>query len=138
MPDRKQAFWKTTVYGLRVKGASLLADVFVRSALLYFNGTYGYMTTARKFLEEMPKRAYSGISYKSIRKYGISLNYITIVSILGYCSALNDLLKVGAYIVLMGFGKDDYVKNPLLTMYAKCGDFASNSFIFNEFSSKND
>ncbi|KAI3933650.1 hypothetical protein MKW92_014151 [Papaver armeniacum] len=59
-------------------------------------------------------------AYKSMRKDGISVNYITIVSILGYWSAPNDLVKVGARIVLMGFGQDDYVKNSLLTMYGKC------------------
>ncbi|KAI3878817.1 hypothetical protein MKW92_024963 [Papaver armeniacum] len=79
-------------------------------------------------------------AYKSMRKDGISVNYITIVSILGSWSAPNDLLKVGmsihAHIVLMGFGQDDYVKNSLLTMYAKCGDFTSSNFIFNEFDSK--
>ncbi|KAI3873039.1 hypothetical protein MKX03_018660 [Papaver bracteatum] len=59
-------------------------------------------------------------AYKSMRKDGISVNYITIVSILGSWSALNDLLRVGmsihAHIVLMGFGQDDYVKNSLLTI----------------------
>ncbi|KAI3876199.1 hypothetical protein MKW98_029151 [Papaver atlanticum] len=79
-------------------------------------------------------------AYKSMRKDGISVNYITIMSILGSWSAPNDFLKVGmsihAHIVLMGIGQDDYVKNSLLTMYAKCGDFTSSNFIFNEFASK--
>ncbi|KAI3836361.1 hypothetical protein MKW92_045507 [Papaver armeniacum] len=68
-------------------------------------------------------------AYKSMRKDGISVNYITTVSILGSWSALNDLLRVGmsihAHIVLMGFGQDDYVKNSLTI-----------SFIFNEFASE--
>ncbi|KAI3878818.1 hypothetical protein MKW92_024964 [Papaver armeniacum] len=68
-------------------------------------------------------------AYKSMRKDGISVNYITTVSILGSWSALNDLLRVRMsihpHIVLMGFGQDDYVKNSLTI-----------SFIFNEFASE--
>ncbi|KAI3878819.1 hypothetical protein MKW92_024965 [Papaver armeniacum] len=73
-------------------------------------------------------------AYKSMRKDGISVNYKIIASILGSCSAPNDLRKVGmsiiAHIVLMGFGQDDYlgfgsdlhVANAAMDMYGKCGD----------------
>ncbi|KAI3836360.1 hypothetical protein MKW92_045506 [Papaver armeniacum] len=80
-------------------------------------------------------------AYKSMRKDGIYVNYKTIASILGSCSAPNDLRKVGmsiiAHIVFMGFGQDDYihgliiklgfgsdlhVANAAMDMYGKCGD----------------
>ncbi|XP_026378566.1 putative pentatricopeptide repeat-containing protein At1g69350, mitochondrial [Papaver somniferum] len=123
MPNRNQASWDTTVSGF--VGAGLRVKGKCRNELIGGSAE-----------NEEPQAAVK--AYKSMRKDGISVNYVTIVSILGYWSALNDLVKVGARIILMGFGQDDYVKNSLLTMYAKCGDFASSSFIFNEFASKTD
>ena len=70
-----------------------------------------------------------------MREAGIRGNYITMVNILGICSAPKDLMKYGtplhAHVVTMGFDSDDFVKNSLIAMYAKCGDFSSSEFIFN-------
>ncbi|OVA11828.1 Pentatricopeptide repeat [Macleaya cordata] len=88
---------------------------------------------------EEPREAMK--AFKSMRENGLSANYITLVNILGSCSAPNDLLTYGmpihASIVHTGFERDDYVKNSLLTMYAKCGDLASSNFIFAGFANKN-
>ncbi|RZC59019.1 hypothetical protein C5167_006329 [Papaver somniferum] len=124
MPDRNQASWNTTVSGF--VGAGLRLVNFLRKCR---NELIGGSVEI-----EEPQAAVK--AYKSMKEDGISVNYVTIVSILGYWSALNDLVKVGERIILMGFGQDDYVKNSLLTMYAKCGVFAFSSFIFNEFASK--
>ncbi|KAH7667832.1 Pentatricopeptide repeat-containing protein [Dioscorea alata] len=56
------------------------------------------------------------------------------VNVLSSCSAPQDLLQFGmplhAHIISSGFESDEFVKNSLLTMYSKCGDFNSSKFIF--------
>ncbi|GFS37098.1 tetratricopeptide repeat (TPR)-like superfamily protein [Actinidia rufa] len=79
--------------------------------------------------------------FKLMRGGGPPANYITVVNVLGACLAPNALLIHGmpmhAYIILTGFESDDYVNNSLITMYAKCGDLNSSSYIFSRFLSKN-
>ncbi|KAL6998901.1 hypothetical protein U1Q18_000068 [Sarracenia purpurea var. burkii] len=79
--------------------------------------------------------------FKLMRGGGIPANYITVVNVLGACSAPNALLihgmPVHAHVVLTGFESDDYVKNSLITMYAKCGDLDSSSYIFSRLLDKN-
>ena len=73
-------------------------------------------------------------AYKSMRAKGTPGNYITMVNVLGACLSPDDLLKRGkpfhAHIVCTGYESDDYVKNSLITMYAKCGDLDSSNYIF--------
>ncbi|KAJ4766993.1 Pentatricopeptide repeat-containing protein [Rhynchospora pubera] len=70
----------------------------------------------------------------SMRENSIKANYITLISLLGAFSCTRDLTNWGmplhAYIISAGFESDNYVKNSLITMYAKCGDDKSSSFIF--------
>ncbi|XP_039135534.1 LOW QUALITY PROTEIN: pentatricopeptide repeat-containing protein At3g24000, mitochondrial-like [Dioscorea cayenensis subsp. rotundata] len=72
--------------------------------------------------------------FSLMRRVGIRGNYITMVNVLGSCSAPQDLLQFGmplhAHIISCGFESDEFVKNSLLTMYSKCGDFNSSKFIF--------
>ncbi|ONK61901.1 uncharacterized protein A4U43_C08F34740 [Asparagus officinalis] len=75
-----------------------------------------------------------------MREAGIRANYITMVNVLGICSATKDLMKYGmplhSHIITMGFDSDEFVKNSLISMYAKCGDFDSSGFIFDGLESK--
>ncbi|CAK9174992.1 unnamed protein product [Ilex paraguariensis] len=79
--------------------------------------------------------------FKLMRERGKSGNYITLVNVLGACSAPHDLLTHGmplhAHIVLTGMESDEYVKNSLITMYAKCGDLKSCDYIFSGLVHKN-
>ncbi|XP_058097163.1 pentatricopeptide repeat-containing protein At3g24000, mitochondrial [Magnolia sinica] len=78
--------------------------------------------------------------FNSMRETGMVTNYITMVNVLSACSSPDDLLKYGmpihAHIVLSGFESDNYVKNSLLTMYAKCGALDSSYFIFDGLAEK--
>ncbi|WOL04795.1 hypothetical protein Cni_G13517 [Canna indica] len=75
-----------------------------------------------------------------MRKAGVGSNYITMVNILGAFSNSCDLMKYGkplhAHAVSTGLESDEYVKNSLLTMYAKCGDLDSSVYIFDGLESK--
>ncbi|KAL4200889.1 hypothetical protein AMTRI_Chr02g255880 [Amborella trichopoda] len=68
------------------------------------------------------------------------MNYITMVNILASCSTSEDLMVHGmplhARVIVYGFGSDEYVRNSLLMMYAKCGDLDSSAEIFNNLSNK--
>ncbi|XP_068645852.1 pentatricopeptide repeat-containing protein At3g24000, mitochondrial [Aristolochia californica] len=79
--------------------------------------------------------------FNQMREAGIRANYITLVNVLGACSAPKDLLKYGmsihGFLVTSGFEVDNHVKNSLLTMYAKSGDLDSSNFIFNRLERKN-
>ncbi|XP_010922365.1 pentatricopeptide repeat-containing protein At2g03880, mitochondrial isoform X1 [Elaeis guineensis] len=78
--------------------------------------------------------------YNWMREAGITANYITMVNILGACFTPNDLLKYGkplhAHVVSTGFESDEYVKNSLITMYAKCDDLDSSAYIFDGLGNK--
>lgn len=75
-------------------------------------------------------------TYKLMREWGEPTNYITMISILGACTAPSDLLKLGmplhAHMVVTGFETEEYVKNSLITMYANCGDLTCSRYIFDE------
>ncbi|PKA63714.1 Pentatricopeptide repeat-containing protein [Apostasia shenzhenica] len=69
-----------------------------------------------------------------MKEAGVTGNYITFVNALGICCNPYDLLNQGmplhAHIIFTGLENDDFVKNSLITMYAKCGDFVSSGSIF--------
>jgi pentatricopeptide repeat protein len=69
-----------------------------------------------------------------MRENNMKENYITVISLLGAFSRTAHLTNYGmplhAYIISAGFESDIYVKNSLITMYAKCGDSKSSGFIF--------
>lgn len=141
------------VHGLVIT-AGLSDNLIVCNALITMYGKCKMMIEAKNIFQNMPKKDLvtwnalignyaeadeSGDAlyfFKQMREEGVSSNYITIVNILGACSSPEDLLVHGmplhAHIVLMGFESDDYVKNSLITMYAKCGDFNSSNYIFSE------
>ncbi|URE23864.1 pentatricopeptide [Musa troglodytarum] len=78
--------------------------------------------------------------FNQMRKAGVRANYITIVNILGAFSDPLDLMKYGkplhAHALSTGLESDEFVKNSLLTMYAKCGDLDSSIYIFDGLESK--
>ncbi|KAF8412703.1 hypothetical protein HHK36_000671 [Tetracentron sinense] len=145
-----------TVHALVIH-AGLHENLIVGNALVTMYGKSGMMEEAVRVLRTMPER--DGVtwnsligghaendqpqeavkSFKLMREDGTPANYITMVNVLGAFSA-DDLLKYGmaihAHIVLTGFESDGYVKNSLLTMYAKCGDFNSSNFIFDGLTNK--
>ncbi|KAG9441852.1 hypothetical protein H6P81_017706 [Aristolochia fimbriata] len=79
--------------------------------------------------------------FNQMRKAGIRPNYITLVNVLGACSARKALLDHGmpihGFIISSGFEADDHVQNSVLTMYAKSGDLDSSNFIFSRLERKN-
>ncbi|GFQ01826.1 pentatricopeptide repeat-containing protein at4g13650 [Phtheirospermum japonicum] len=76
-------------------------------------------------------------TFKSMRKNGVLPNYITLINVLGSCF---DLKKYGkplhACILVTGFGSDEYVRNSLISMYAKCGDLESSNSIFHSLANR--
>ncbi|KAL8147067.1 pentatricopeptide repeat-containing protein At2g03880, mitochondrial [Apium graveolens] len=72
--------------------------------------------------------------FMSMRKEGMHANYITMINVLAACFTPRDLPNHGmplhGHAILTGFICDDFVKNSLITMYAKCGDLKSSNNIF--------
>lgn len=136
----------------------LQANLLVGNALVTMYGKCGAMGEARHVFRMMPEtelvtwNAMIGghaeneeqqgamEAFKLMRDLGIPSNYITIVNVLSACSSRDELLKYGmpihAHAISSGFESDDYVKNSLLTMYAKCGELGSSNFIFNGLATK--
>ncbi|KAL2936533.1 hypothetical protein RDABS01_000355 [Bienertia sinuspersici] len=75
-------------------------------------------------------------TFKLMRRRGLQENYITIVNLLSSFSSSTSLLKHGlsihALIISIGFETDEYVKNSLIIMYAKCSDLDSSSILFSK------
>ncbi|KAL1815025.1 hypothetical protein ACET3Z_017599 [Daucus carota] len=133
--------------------AGLHNNVIVGNALVSMYGKCGMMWEAKQIFQMMPERdlvtwnaligSYAeneepGQAMKlfiSMRKEGMHANYITMINILAACSTPSDLLNHGmplhGHSVCTGFICDDYVKNSLITMYAKSGDLKSSNSIFN-------
>ncbi|EXB53343.1 hypothetical protein L484_016225 [Morus notabilis] len=138
--------------------SGLQANIVIGNALVTMYGKSGVMAEARKVSTIMPKRdevtwnALIGChaeneeaneslkAFNMMRKEGIRENYITIVNVLGAFSTPDCLQKQGmpihAYIVRTGFDSDKFVQTSLITMYAKCGDLHSSSFMFDGLSTK--
>ncbi|KAK7281498.1 hypothetical protein RIF29_09552 [Crotalaria pallida] len=80
-------------------------------------------------------------AFNLLREEGLSVNYITIVNLLGACLCPDDLLEHGmpihAHIVVAGFELDTYVQSSLITMYAQCGDLSTSNYIFDVLANKN-
>lgn len=131
----------------------------IGNSLITMYGKYGMMTEAKRVVEAMPKRdvvTWNSLigghaeneepeeaikAFRLMREQGTPENYITMVNILGAFWTGNQLVRQGmpihARITLTGFESDDYVKNSLITMYGKCGDFYSSNFIFHGLPNKN-
>ncbi|XP_021724373.1 pentatricopeptide repeat-containing protein At3g24000, mitochondrial-like [Chenopodium quinoa] len=132
--------------------SGLANNLIVGNSLITMYANLGLTNKAQKVFETMPDQdtvtwnALIGgyaeneeadeafISYKLMRRRGLQENYITIVNLLSSFSSASSLLTRGmsvhAHIVCTGFESDEYVKNSLLTMYAKCGDLDSSSVLF--------
>lgn len=139
--------------------AGLDGNLIVGNALIAMYGQCNMMSEAKKVFQKMSKKdlvtwnALIGACaeneepdealkyFKLMRGGSISANYITIVNVLGAFSASSALIVHGmpmhAHIVHTGFELDDYVKNSLITMYAKCGDLSSSNYIFSQLADKN-
>ncbi|KAL5542874.1 hypothetical protein UlMin_010584 [Ulmus minor] len=138
--------------------SGLESNLVVGNALVTMYGKSGLTAEARKILRIMPKRdevtwnALVGClaeneepneaveAFTAMRREGIPENYITIVNVLGAFLTSDGLQKQGrplhAHIVLAGFESDKYVQTSLVTMYSKCGDLKSSSFMFDGLSTK--
>ncbi|KAF9603805.1 hypothetical protein IFM89_037939 [Coptis chinensis] len=134
-------------------------NLLLGNALITMYGKCGVMGYAENIFQSMPQHdvvtwntvigghldneeSQKAVKYfKLMREDGISANYITIVNVLGSFSASEDLLNYGmsvhAHTVITGFEQDSYVRNSLLTMYAKCGDLNSSNFIFERLDTQN-
>ncbi|KAG5546883.1 hypothetical protein RHGRI_018896 [Rhododendron griersonianum] len=139
--------------------AGLHDNLIVGNALVTMYGKCGEMGEAKQVFQKMPKKdlvtwnaligAYAENEepdeamklFKLMRVERTPANYITVVNVLGACLAPNALLIHGmpihAHTVSTGFESDDYVKNSLITMYAKCGDLNSCSYVFSRLLDKN-
>ncbi|KAK3010131.1 hypothetical protein RJ639_011788 [Escallonia herrerae] len=139
--------------------AGLQDNRIVGNALVTMYGKCGMMCYAKQVFQRMPEK--ESVTWNALiggyaeneepdlaiqlfmlmRKRGEPTNYITVVNVLGACSAPKELLKHGmplhALIVLTGFESENYVKNSLITMYAKCGDLKSSNYLFNGLVNKN-
>ncbi|KAK2972029.1 hypothetical protein RJ640_005049 [Escallonia rubra] len=139
--------------------AGLQDNRIVGNAIVTMYGKCGMMCYAKQVFQRMPEK--ESVTWNALiggyaeneepdqaiklfmlmRKGGEPTNYITVVNVLGACSAPKELLKHGmplhALIVLTGFESENYVKNSLITMYAKCGDLKSSNYLFNGLVNKN-
>ncbi|KAF3787079.1 Pentatricopeptide repeat-containing protein [Nymphaea thermarum] len=79
--------------------------------------------------------------FNMMRKNGGQSNYITLVNVLSACLQKEHLLMWGfsihALVLFSGFEIDEFVKNALITMYARCGGLEVSNILFNE-SASND
>ncbi|KAI3931046.1 hypothetical protein MKW92_031629, partial [Papaver armeniacum] len=108
--------------GIQIHGfaekAGFLADGFASSALLHFYGTYGYMTTARKFFEEMPDR--NVVSWTSLM-IDYSNNGDPEEAIEIYCKMKGAGVSCGAnsfaHVMVSGSGSNVSVANTLINMF---------------------
>lgn len=139
------------IYGLH-------ENLIVGNALVTMYGKCGMMSEAKQVFHKMSERelvTWNALiggyaenknteetlkTFKLMRRWGESANYITVIGVLGACTAPCDLLKRGmplhAHMVVTGFETEEYVKNSLITMYANCGDLNSSQIIFDELVNK--
>lgn len=139
--------------------SGLHKNSIVGNALVTMYGKCCMMSEAEKVFKRMPQRSLvtwnaliGGYAenegtdqavkkFKLLKKEGEITNYITMVHLLGACTAPVDLLKCGmplhAHTILTGLESDDYVKNSLITMYANCNDLYSSNYIFSGLVTKN-
>ncbi|KAL5713535.1 hypothetical protein ACHQM5_015601 [Ranunculus cassubicifolius] len=139
--------------------ASLNDDFLVGNALVTMYGNFQMMERAEHIFRTIPLRdgvtwnaLIGGYSenkepnqvtrvFKMMRECGASIDYITVINILGCSSVVDDLMVLGmpvhAHIILTGFEQDQYVQTSLLTMYARCGDFRSSELIFQKLDMRN-
>ncbi|GKV27574.1 hypothetical protein SLEP1_g36734 [Rubroshorea leprosula] len=80
-------------------------------------------------------------AFQLMREESIPANYITLANVLGACWTPDNLLTHGmpihARIISTGFESNDYVRNSLIMMYAKCGDLQACNYIFEGLVGKN-
>ncbi|GAA0156252.1 hypothetical protein LIER_13784 [Lithospermum erythrorhizon] len=138
--------------------SGLQKNMILGNALVTMYGKCGIMDEAKKIFQIMPEKElvtwnsliggfaeneqlHEAMStFKLMRYGGEHANYITIINLLGAFSTPSDLLKLGsplhAHIVQTGLATDEFVKNSLITMYAKCGDLNSSNYIFSSLAKK--
>lgn len=130
-------------------------NLIIGNTLITFYGKCHKMAEAKKLFQRMSK--YDKVTwntliggfadnsepneavaaFKLMREGGTcDVDYITIVNTLGSCLTKEDLIKYGtaihAHTVVTGFDLDQHVQSSLITMYAKCGDLHSSSYIFDK------
>lgn len=132
--------------------AGLANNLIVGNSLLGMYANCGLMMTAKQVFDLMPEKdvvTWNALiggyadnedtdeafrTFMRMRRKGLPTNYITIVNVLASISLPSGLLTYGmplhAHIVGTGLESDEYVKNSLITMYAKCGDLESSGVFF--------
>lgn len=150
------------VEGKIVHGLALIfgfqENLIVGNALVTMYGKCQMMSEAKQVFQKMPKLELvtwnalvggyaeneepdeAAKAFKLMREKGEPANYITMISVLGACSAPSYLLRFGmplhAHMILTGFERNEYVKNSLITMYANCGELSLSNIIFDELANK--
>ncbi|GAB4849802.1 hypothetical protein Ancab_004600 [Ancistrocladus abbreviatus] len=134
-------------------------NLIVCNSLVTLYGKCGLMMEANQVFRTMPMKdivTYNALigghaeneeadaaltAFCLMRRSSLPVNYITIVNLLASFSSPYNLFKHGmpihAHLIHLGFESDEYVKNSLITMYAKCGDLDSSSFVFSRLANIN-
>ncbi|KAL6551875.1 hypothetical protein OROGR_008029 [Orobanche gracilis] len=127
-------------------------NMVVGNALVTMYGKCGITREAKKVFHNMPEKelvTWNSLigghaeneevdnaikSFNLMRESCVSPNYITLTNVLGSCCDPSILQKYGmplhGHVLLTGFGSNEYVRNSLISMYAKCGDLNSSNSIF--------
>ncbi|XP_051146892.1 pentatricopeptide repeat-containing protein At3g09040, mitochondrial isoform X2 [Andrographis paniculata] len=79
--------------------------------------------------------------YRRMCSHGVKPDQATFVSVLRACSvlaSLEDGRKIHAFVLHVGYDRDELTGSALVDMYAKCGDMNSSTQVFGEMISKKD
>ncbi|KAL3642691.1 hypothetical protein CASFOL_013506 [Castilleja foliolosa] len=137
---------------------SLNADLAVANCFLSMYVHCGSIELARKMFDEMPEKnlitwnaMISGYSqnglatqvldlYRDMQSLNVCPDEVTLVGVVSSCANLG-ARKIGREIEetirRRGFGLNPFLKNSLISMYAKCGDLAKAKAIFDSMPDKN-
>ncbi|KAJ7982040.1 Pentatricopeptide repeat [Quillaja saponaria] len=138
------------IHGFIVKHG-LFSDVFVGTSLLHFYGTYGFVSNARKFFEEMPEQnvvtwtslmvGYSDNGdmeevlniYQRMRRGGLYCNQNAIATVIRSCGLLGDEplgYQVRGQVVKSGLDTSVSVANSLISMFGSYNNTKEASYVF--------
>lgn len=134
-----------------VRRAGFDSDIFVASTLLDMYAKCGSVEEAREIFDEMQERNevpwnsliagyvqhghldHAFNLFQKMEDSGIKPGKVTFLSILKACANLGDL-ELGKHIhnviVTSGFETDNFIRNSLVDMYAKCGDVDNAHHVF--------
>ncbi|OMO63223.1 hypothetical protein COLO4_32647 [Corchorus olitorius] len=127
-------------------------DVFVTASLVHMYTRFGFLGSARKLFNDMPVRdmgswnamisgyCQNGNAAEALdvlnemKLEGITMDPVTVVSILPICAQLDDTLNgmlIHLYAIKHGLEFDLFVSNALINMYSKFGQLEHAQKVFN-------